>query len=240
MKIIITESQYKTLLESTDNERSNLENLIYSFLQDDFYPDYNWGPELFDFYREDVEEHGMIPFYINDSEGYVYYDDGTLEIMPWVCKKLDEYFNDSWYSVFKDWFEENSGLNVSRIVDSRNNGVMLGESIDKNKKLINNIVGFDFSDRITQITSTHDIANWIDECVGWESIRRRLNNFGPMYTFELDGVKYLYQDRGKFELFMDDDCNDYFNDEIHERLGIDLLGLKFSDIINMYFEEEES
>jgi hypothetical protein len=114
------------------------------------------------------------------------------------------------------------------------------ESMDKNKKLINNIVGFDFSGRIEQITSTHDIANWIDECVGWESIRRRLNNFGPMYTFELDGVKYLYQDRGKFELFMDDDCNDYFNDEIHERLGINLLGLKFSDIINMYFEEEES
>ena len=227
-------------LNESANERSNLENIIYSFLQDDFYPDYNWGPELFDFYREDVEEHGMIPFYINDSEGYVYYDDGTLEIMPWVCKKLDEYFNDSWYSVFKDWFEENSGLIVSRIVDSRNNGVMLGESIDKNKKLINSIVGFDFSGRIEQITSTHDIANWIDECVGWESIRRRLNNFGPMYTFELDGVKYLYQDRGKFELFMDDDCNDYFNDEIHERLGIDLLGLKFSDIINMYFEEEES
>ena len=148
MKIIITESQYRTLLESSNNERSNLENIIYSFLQDDFYPDYNWGPELFDFYREDVEEHGMIPFYINDSEGYVYYNDGTLEIMPWVCKKLDEYFNGSWYSVFKDWFEENSGLNVSRIVDSRNNKVILGESIDKNKKLINNIVGFDFSDRI--------------------------------------------------------------------------------------------
>jgi hypothetical protein len=59
-----------------------------------------------------------------------------------------------------------------------------------------------------------------------------------MYTFELDGVKYLYQERGKFELFMDDDCNDYFNDEIHEKLGINLLGLKFSDIINMYFNEE--
>jgi hypothetical protein len=48
----------KKIKEST-NERSNLENIIYSFLQDDFYPDYNWGPELFDFYREDVEEHGI-------------------------------------------------------------------------------------------------------------------------------------------------------------------------------------
>jgi len=229
----------KKIKEST-NERSNLENIIYSFLQDDFYPDYNWGPELFDFYREDVEEHGMIPFYINDSEGYVYYDDGTLEIMPWVCKKLDEYFNGSWYSVFKDWFEENSGLIVSRIVDSRNNGVMLGESIDKNKKLINSIVGFDFSDRITQVTSSYDVPMDFDEGIGPKTINMWLNYFGPMYLFELDGTKYLYQDRGDFEYFIDQKGFEYMDDEIHERLGINLLGLKFSDIINMYFNEEES
>ena len=227
-------------LNESANERSNLENIIYSFLQDDFYPDYNWGPELFDFYREDVEEHGMIPFYINDSEGYVYYNDGTLEIMPWVCKKLDEYFNDSWYSVFKDWFEENSGLNVSRIVDSRNNGVMLGESIDKNKKLINNIVGFDFSDRITQVTSSYDVPKvFFDDVIHPRTINTWLNYWGPMYLFELDGTKYLYQDRGDFEYFIDQEGYEYMDDEIHEKIGIDLLGLKFSDIINMYFNEEE-
>ena len=229
----------KKKIKESANERSNLENIIYSFLQDDFYPDYNWGPELFDFYREDVEEHGMIPFYINDSEGYVYYDDGTLEIMPWVCKKLDEYFNDSWYSVFKDWFEENSGLIVSRIVDSRNNSVMLGESIDKNKKLINNIVGFDFSDRIKQITSTYEVPTEFNECLYGKSINRYLNYWGPMYLFELDGVNYLYQDRSGFEWFMDEYCNYYVDDEIHEKIGINLLGLKFSDIINMYFNEGE-
>ena len=129
MKIILTESQVKTLLESVEG-KSSLENLIYEFLNDDFYPDYNWGPELFDFYREDVKEHGLIPFYINDSEAYVYYDDGTLEIMPWVCEKLNEYFNDLWYSVFKSWFEENSGLKVSMMVDSKNNNRLLQESTD--------------------------------------------------------------------------------------------------------------
>jgi hypothetical protein len=119
----------KKIKESVDG-KSSLENLIYEFLNDDFYPDYNWGPELFDFYREDVKEHGLIPFYINDSEAYVYYDDGTLEIMPWVCEKLNEYFNDLWYSVFKSWFEENSGLKVSMMVDPRNNNRLLQESID--------------------------------------------------------------------------------------------------------------
>jgi len=128
----------KKIKESVDG-KSSLENLIYEFLNDDFYPDYNWGPELFDFYREDVKEHGVIPFYINDSEAYVYYDDGTLEIMPWVCEKLNEYFNDLWYSVFKSWFEENSGLKVSMMVDPRNNNRLLQESID-NSNIVEEIM----------------------------------------------------------------------------------------------------
>jgi hypothetical protein len=53
-------------------------------------------------------------------------------------------------------------------------------------------------------------------------------------------VKYLYQDRGDFEYFIDQEGFEYMDDEIHEKIGINLLGLKFSDIINMYFEEEES
>jgi len=128
----------KKIKESVEG-KSSLENLIYEFLNDDFYPDYNWGPELFDFYREDVKEHGLIPFYINDSEAYVYYDDGTLEIMPWVCEKLNEYFNDLWYSVFKSWFEENSGLKVSMMVDPRNNNRLLQESID-NSNIVEEIM----------------------------------------------------------------------------------------------------
>jgi len=128
----------KKIKESVDG-KSSFENLIYEFLNDDFYPDYNWGPELFDFYREDVKEHGLIPFYINDSEAYVYYDDGTLEIMPWVCEKLNEYFNDLWYSVFKSWFEENSGLKVSMMVDPRNNNRLLQESTD-NSNIVEEIM----------------------------------------------------------------------------------------------------
>jgi hypothetical protein len=99
MKILITESQ--------------LDNIIYEFLDEEYYPDYNWEP---DFYREEVEQYGLVPFYINDSEGYVYHDDGTLEIMPWVCNGLDIWFSDSWKIPFKKWFEKNSGLEVSSMV----------------------------------------------------------------------------------------------------------------------------
>jgi hypothetical protein len=107
------------------------------------------------------------------------------------------------------------------------------------KSFLKNQLGLDFTDNIKQITSTYDVPMSFDDCVGWETIRRWLNYFGPMYKFELDGVKYLYQDRGDFELFMDEDCNDYVDNEIPEKLGIAEMGFSFSDILNMYFEEEE-
>jgi len=228
----------KKIKEST-NDMSNLENLIYSFLKDDFYPDYDWGPELFDFYDEEVRVFGLTTFHIDDSEAYTYYDDGTLEIMPWVCEKLNEYFNDSWYSVFKYWFEENSGLKVERIVDSTNNNVLLHESIDKNKKFLKDSFGVDFSDRIQQITSTYDVPMSFDDGIGSDMIKRYLNFWGPMYLFELDGVKYLYQDRGAFEWFIDEEGFEMVDNEIIEKLGIGIMGLTFSDIIDMYFQEEE-
>ena len=219
-------------------ELNKLNKIIYNFLKDEYYPDYDWGPELFDFYREDVEKYGSITFYINDSEAYNYYDDGTLEIMPWVCERLDSWFNNAWYSVFKYWFEENSGLKVSRIVDSTDNNVLLGESTDKNKKLINDVIGFDFSNKITQVTSSYDIPMEFDECFNYQSVRQWLNVWGPIYLFSLNGSKILYQDRWDYEWFVYDDCSEYDNNEIPEKLGIAILGLRFSDIIDMYFEEE--
>jgi hypothetical protein len=60
-----------------------------------------------------------------------------------------------------------------------------------------------------------------------------------MYLFELDGIKYVYQDRGEYEFFMDEGCIEYVDNEIPEEIGISIMGLRFSDIINMYFEEEE-
>jgi hypothetical protein len=59
-----------------------------------------------------------------------------------------------------------------------------------------------------------------------------------MYLFELDGIKYLYQDRG-FEFFIDENGFDYVDGEIPEKLGIDEMGLRFSNIIDLYFKEED-
>jgi hypothetical protein len=62
-----------------------------------------------------------------------------------------------------------------------------------------------------------------------------------MYLIEIDGMRFLYQDRGdtdgRFEWFLGEDGIDYVDNEIPEKLGIDIMGLRFSDILDMYFEE---
>jgi len=64
-----------------------------------------------------------------------------------------------------------------------------------------------------------------------------------MYLVNINGKKYLYQDKGdedgKFEWFLGEDGIDYVDDEIPEELGISVLGLRFSDIVDLYFNEEE-
>ena len=112
----------------------------------------------------------------------------------------------------------------------------ISESNDKNKKFLISVMGIDFTDKIKQITSTYDVPNSFDDGIAPSTIRTYLNFWGPMYLVKIDGENYLYQDRGDFEMFIDE--GGYWNkDEIPEKLGIGVLGLRFSDIVDMYFEE---
>jgi len=110
--------------------------------------------------------------------------------------------------------------------------------LEKNKRFLKNKLGIDFTNGIQQVTSTYDVPMDFDYGISSDSIRRYLNKFGPMYLFELDGIKYLYQDRG-FEFFIDENGFDYVDGEIPEMLGIDEMGLRFSNIIDLYFKEED-
>jgi len=125
--------------------------------------------------------------------------------------------------------------NIVKRVISENESML-----EKNKRFLKNKLGIDFTNNIQQITSTYDVPMEFDEYISSNLIRSYLNNYGPMYLFELDGKKYLYQDIGKYEWFLREDGFDYTNNEIPEKLGIAIMGLRFSDIIDMYFKEEEN
>jgi hypothetical protein len=114
------------------------------------------------------------------------------------------------------------------------------ESHNKVKSFLKNTLGLDFAGRIEQVTSSYDVPKaFFDVAIDPKTINMWLNYFGPMYLFELDGIKYLYQDKGDFEYFIDQEGYEYMDNEIPEKLGIAEMGFDFSDILDMYFEEEE-
>jgi hypothetical protein len=99
---------------------SKINQIIYDYIKGKYYPDYNWGPELHDFYRKDVENHGFYAFDIDDQEAYTYYGDewgkpevnNRLVIEKWIVEELTSIFGDLWIPIFIKWFEDNSGLKV--------------------------------------------------------------------------------------------------------------------------------
>ena len=123
MKIIISENR--------------VNQIIRKYLDEMFYPDYGWSYP--DVYQRDVEQYGDVNFFINDVDSYIYYGCNAnagpedeffagyghlhnykcplLLIYPRVGGELTSLFGDRWKPVFKEWFEEKSGLHVAQITD---------------------------------------------------------------------------------------------------------------------------
>lgn len=106
---------------------NKLNNTILTHLELNFKPDYDWGPELFDFYRNEVEKFGNVYFYVNDFEVFCYYKQGqpklkiepkTLVIFEKISKDLNRWFGNRWVDVFVEWFEKNTGLEVETVIRS--------------------------------------------------------------------------------------------------------------------------
>ena len=90
----------------------NVPEYIYQYLTENSYPDYNWYSH--DDYKQVVKDYGSTEFFVNDVEYYSFDDKGKLDIKTWLYDELDYLFDDyDWKSVFKKWFEDNTGLEVT-------------------------------------------------------------------------------------------------------------------------------
>jgi hypothetical protein len=126
MKILITEDR--------------VNQIIRKYLDDNYYPDYGWNENTrHGSYQEDVDRYGDLVFFINDIDSYIYYGCNAnagpedeffagyghlhnykcplLLIYPKVGGELTSLFGNRWLPVFKEWFEEKSGLYVAQITD---------------------------------------------------------------------------------------------------------------------------
>ena len=126
MKVIISENR--------------VNRIIRKYLDDTYYPDYGWNENTrHGSYQEDVDRYGDLVFFINDQDSYIYYGCNAnagpedeffagyghlhnykcplLLIYPRVGQELTSLFGNRWLSVFKEWFEEKTGLEVAQITD---------------------------------------------------------------------------------------------------------------------------
>ena len=111
---------------------NKIKNLIINFLKDNYTPDYDWGSDLFDFYKKEIERWGYVTFFINDYESFIYFDETeknattkgeikykTLIIHSHLSSKLNNFFGSGiWVDPFVEWFEENTNLEVDSVIRS--------------------------------------------------------------------------------------------------------------------------
>ena len=102
-------------------------------------------------------------------------------------------------------------------------------------------MGIDFTGKFKKITKAFDVPYnfYRNGGISLSHAMWYLNDFGPMYFFELGDYEYLYQDRGGKDWFIDERGVKYTKDEFSKRLGIDVMGLRFSDLIRIYSNEGE-
>lgn len=120
--------------------------------------------------------------------------------------------------------------------------------MDKNKKFLINVMGEDFTGKIKKIKKGSDIPKIFHRYFDLSGLKNQMDMVGPMYLVKIRGKYYLYQDQSKFyqshndasfgERFQGEDGKRDYSNKIIEELGLDELGLRFSDIIDMFYNEE--
>jgi hypothetical protein len=191
-----------------------------------------------------IDLYGPLYYFVFDGEPFIYrrrVTDTGEEHEIFTNSKGESFYNGQ---ITNRLGLHYTGLKFSDIIDmfinEKEDNSPLNENVDKNKKFLTNVMGVDFTGKIEQVTSVYDVPyNFYRKGIfTMPDVASYLNRFGPMYIFELDGRRFIYQDRGRYESFISEDGIVY-EDKIPEQLGIDIMGLRFSDIVNMYFNEDD-
>ena len=118
----------------------------------------------------------------------------------------------------------------------------------KNKRFLINLMGEDLTGKIKEIKDGSDIPRRFHKYLDLNGVERQMDMVGPMYVVKIGGNYYLYQDQSNFyqshndasfgEMFIGEDGKRDYSGEILTELGLDELGLRFSDIIDIFYDEE--
>ena len=118
----------------------------------------------------------------------------------------------------------------------------------KNKRFLINLMGEDLTGKIKEIKYGSDIPRRFHKYLDLNGVKRQMDMVGPMYLVKIRNNYYLYQDQSNFykshndssfgEMFMSEDGTRDYSGKILTELGLDEVGLRFSDIIDIFYDEE--
>jgi len=191
-----------------------------------------------------IDAYGPLYYFVFDGEQFIYKD----RVSP-KGEEYEMFTNSKGESFFNSQIPNRLGLDytglkfsdiIDMFINDKEDNSPLNEDVDKNKKFLSNVMGVDFTGNIEQVTSVYDVPYtfYRKGIFTMPDVASYLNRFGPMYIIELYGRKFIYQDRSRYESFISEDGMVY-QDTVPEQLGIDVMGLRFSDIIDIYFNEGE-
>ena len=113
---------------------------------------------------------------------------------------------------------------------------------NKLKRIVNNLIGYDLSDHIEIITSWYELDSGGQRLFsdGKEEFNWLLNQFGPMFLFNVQGDNYYVQPQGKKfgTLVLSDKKNRKIDEnDFLKKLGLDILGISLNKLIDEFAEE---
>ena len=113
--------------------------------------------------------------------------------------------------------------------------------IDKEriKKLIKKHSGIDLTGNINVIKKFNDVSfplyERFDEHLPYGYIKHYIDAFGPMYSIITDDNAYLIQPRDKLSIITPASYPDTITEsQFMEELGIQMFGLSFNDLMDIY------
>jgi hypothetical protein len=131
-----------------------------------------------------------------------------------------------------------------KYIISESHYIFLLENMDKRKRLFTKVLGEDLINSIQEITSPNQLPIGFLKSFGSSKIQDYIDAYGPLYYFVLDGEPFVYKNRinyknEEYEMYINDKGESFFSGEIPEKLGIDVMGLKFSDVVDAFHNEGE-
>lgn len=116
------------------------------------------------------------------------------------------------------------------------------ENLEKKKRLFTKLLGEDLINSIQKITSANQPPIEFLKSIGVSALQQYIDWYGPLYYFVFEGEPYIYKDRvtpkgEEYEMFTNNKGRGFVDGEIPEQLGLSVMGLKFSDVIDTIFNE---